>query len=124
MKRGGGKKGQSQQRAAKRAERPAGPERRGGPIAHDAERQALLSTQVRVFAQAGWKEGATETNNGIEWRWYRDGSSYVVAGRPVGGGADVMQKFSPADVLRIRATRPSQATSPRGEVSSAARTPA
>jgi hypothetical protein len=77
------------------------------------ERQALVQMQVRGFAAAGWVAGATDTNNGIKWRWYREGSSYVIAGRALTGSkvcddvgdAEIVERFSPADVLRIRAAR-------------------
>jgi hypothetical protein len=80
---------------------------------HTPERDALVQMQVRGFAAAGWIPGATDTNNGIKWRWYREGSSYVIAGRALSGrkvrddvgDPDIVGRFSPSDVLRIRAAR-------------------
>ena len=103
----GKKNGQRRQQTA--SER----QQKSGHAAQRPERtEQLLHMQVRGFAGAGWKAGATDTNNGIRWRWYRDGSYYVIAGRIVigdkvsddVGDADITGRFSPADVLRIRAT--------------------
>jgi len=97
----------------KRQPQRTGRDRKNGRAIHAPEREALLHMQVRGFAGAGWLAGATDTNNGITWRWYREGSDYVIAGRTLTGekvcddvgDADIVARFSPADVLRIRATR-------------------
>ena len=73
---------------------------------------ALVHEQVRGFARAGWVAGATGTNHGIKWRWYRDGADYVICGRNITGNKvlddvgdpEITERFSPADVKRICAT--------------------
>jgi hypothetical protein len=77
-------------------------------------REALLHGAVRAFAEAGWVPGDTATNDGIKCWWYRVGSDYVIAVRRITGSKacdevgnpDTTHRFSPADVLRIRAGRP------------------
>lgn len=84
------------------------------------QRDALLHEQVRGFAGAGWVGGATAENNGIRWRWYRDGSDYVVCGRNLTGdkvcddigNPDITGRFSPGDVQRICAMGAPSTTAP------------
>lgn len=82
---------------------------------------ALVHEQVRGFAAAGWVAGATATNNGVKWRWYRDkANNYVIVGRILTGNKvvdevgdpDTTKTFSPSEVQRICAMGSQRSTTP------------